>query len=63
VASNQAQQFIGQKFFLKSDINFIRQFFYQNEFKPIGKRQFETSEVMRILNIRSDTFHKEFVPS
>jgi hypothetical protein len=36
---------------LKSDINFISQFFYQTEFEPISKRQFETSEVMRILNI------------
>jgi hypothetical protein len=41
-----------QKFFLKSDINFTRQFLYQSEFKPISKRQFETSEAMRILNIR-----------
>jgi hypothetical protein len=51
-ASNQAQRIIRQNFFLISDINFIRQFFYQTEFKPISKRQFETSEVMRILNIR-----------
>jgi hypothetical protein len=42
----------GQNFFLKSDINFISQFFYQTEFKPISKRQFETSEAMRILSIR-----------
>jgi hypothetical protein len=28
-ASNQAQRFIGQKFFLISNINFIRQFFYE----------------------------------
>jgi hypothetical protein len=55
-ASNQAQHIIGQKFSLKSDINFIRQFCYQTEFKPISKRQFvETSEVMRILNIRHVT--------
>jgi hypothetical protein len=51
---------------MKSDINFISQFFYQTELKPISKRQFETSEVMRILNIRhvilksSDSFHNEF---
>jgi hypothetical protein len=51
-ASNQAQHIIGQKYFLESDINFIRQFFFLTEFKPISKRQFETSEVMRILNIR-----------
>jgi hypothetical protein len=31
-ASNQVQRIIGQKCFLKSDINFIRQFFYQTEF-------------------------------
>jgi hypothetical protein len=31
---------LGQKCFLKSDINFIRQFFYQTEFEPISKRQF-----------------------
>jgi hypothetical protein len=29
--------------------------FYQTEFKPIIKRQFETSEVMRIFNIRHVT--------
>jgi hypothetical protein len=29
---NQVQRIIGQKFFLKSDINFIPQFFYQIEF-------------------------------
>jgi hypothetical protein len=52
-ASNQAQRIIGQNFFLKSDINFIRQnLFCQTEFKPITKQQFETSEVIRILNIR-----------
>jgi hypothetical protein len=51
-ASNQVQCIIGQKFFLKSDINFMRQFFYQTEFEPISKRQFETLEAMRILNIR-----------
>jgi hypothetical protein len=39
---------LGQDFFLKSDIYFIRQLFYQSEYKPTGKRQFETSEVMRI---------------
>jgi hypothetical protein len=31
-ASNQVQGIIGQNFFLKSDINFLRQFFYQTEF-------------------------------
>jgi hypothetical protein len=31
-ASNHVQHMIGQKFFLKSDINYIRQFFYQTEF-------------------------------
>jgi hypothetical protein len=30
----------------------FRQFSYQTVFKPISNRQFETSEVMRILNIR-----------
>jgi hypothetical protein len=51
--------------FLKSDINLIRQFFYQTEFKPISKLPFVTSKVIRILNIRhviqGDTFYKEFV--
>jgi hypothetical protein len=52
-ASNQVQRIIGQNFFLQSNVDdFIRQFFYQTEFKPISKRQFETSEAMRILNIR-----------
>jgi hypothetical protein len=58
---------IFKNFFLKSDMNFIRQFVNQNEFKPISKRQFVTSKVMRILYVMlfqsSDTFHKEFVPS
>jgi hypothetical protein len=31
-ASNQVQRYIGQKIFLKSDINFISKFFYQTEF-------------------------------
>jgi hypothetical protein len=31
-ASNQVQRIIGQKFFLKSDMYFIRQFFHQPEF-------------------------------
>jgi hypothetical protein len=44
------QKIISQKFFLKSHINFIRQCFYQSKFKPISKRQFETSEA-RILNV------------
>jgi hypothetical protein len=30
--SNQVNRSIGQNFFLESDINFIRQFFYQTEF-------------------------------
>jgi hypothetical protein len=30
--SNQVQRIIGQNFYLKSDINFISQFFYQTEF-------------------------------
>jgi hypothetical protein len=51
-ASNQVKRIIGQKIFLKSDINFIRQFFYQSEFKPTSKRQFESSEAMCTLNIR-----------
>jgi hypothetical protein len=51
-ASNQVQRICGQNFFLKSDINFMRQFFYQTEFKLISKRQFETSAAMRNLNIR-----------
>jgi hypothetical protein len=59
---------IGPKLFLKSNINFIRQFFYQSKFKPISKRHFETSEMMRILRhamlfLGSDTFHKKFVQS
>jgi hypothetical protein len=69
-ASNQVQRIIGQNFFLKSEINFIRQFFHQAEFKPISKSQFETLEVRRMLNIRhvissksSDTFHMELAPS
>jgi hypothetical protein len=37
-ASNQVQRIIGQNFFLKSDIDFIRQFFYQTEFWPLSKR-------------------------
>jgi hypothetical protein len=52
-ASNQVQRVIGQKFFFISDINFIPQFVYKTEFKPINNRQFETSEAMRILNIRN----------
>jgi hypothetical protein len=40
------------EFFLEIRINFIRQFFYHTEFKPISKRQFETSKAMRILNKR-----------
>jgi hypothetical protein len=52
-ASNQVQRIIGQKFFLKTNINFILlQLLYQTEFQPISKHQFETSEAMRILNIR-----------
>jgi hypothetical protein len=31
-ASNQVQRIIGQNVFFKSDINSIRQFFYQTEF-------------------------------
>jgi hypothetical protein len=42
----------GSKFLVKLDINFIHQLFYQTEFQPISKRQCETSEAMRILNIR-----------
>jgi hypothetical protein len=67
-ASNKVQRIIGQNYFLKSDINFIRQFFYKTDFKPISKRQFKTAEVMRILIYvmlfqSSDIFHMEFVPS
>jgi hypothetical protein len=47
---NHVYRIIGRKFFLKSDIKY--QFFYQTESLPISKRQFETSEVMRILDIR-----------
>jgi hypothetical protein len=36
-ASNQVQRIIGQNFFLKLDINFIRPFFYQTQFQPINK--------------------------
>jgi hypothetical protein len=61
-ASNQAQRIIGQIFFFRSDINFIRQFFYQTEFKPISKHQFETSEMMRILNSYIHTYHLRFIP-
>jgi hypothetical protein len=39
-------------FFVQSGDSFIREFFYQSEFEPISKRQFVTSEVIRILNIR-----------
>jgi hypothetical protein len=38
--------------FVGGAIDLIRQFFYQTKLKPISKRQFETSEAMRILNIR-----------
>jgi hypothetical protein len=31
-ASNQVQHIIDQKYFLKSDFNFMRQIFYQSEF-------------------------------
>jgi hypothetical protein len=51
-ASNEVQRIIDQKFFLKSDINVISQFFCKTKFKPISKRLFEFSEEMRILNIR-----------
>jgi hypothetical protein len=51
-ASNQAQCIIGQNFFLKSDINFLRQLSYQTELQPMSKRQFGILEAMRILNIR-----------
>jgi hypothetical protein len=56
---------IGQKFFLKLDINFICQFFYETEFKQISKRQFETSEAMCIIRYAMlfQSFHKEFVQS
>jgi hypothetical protein len=47
-ASNQVQRIIGQNFFLKSGINFIIQLFYQTEFKPISKRQVETSAAMHV---------------
>jgi hypothetical protein len=40
------------KFFLQSNVDFIRQFFYQSKFKSISKRQFLTPKVIRILNIR-----------
>jgi hypothetical protein len=52
VVSNHVERIIGRNFFLKSDINFIRQFVYQTVFLPIRKRQLETSEATRILNIR-----------
>jgi hypothetical protein len=39
---------IVQKFLLQSNVDFIHQFFYQSKFKPISKRQFVSSEVMRI---------------
>jgi Zn finger protein HypA/HybF involved in hydrogenase expression len=43
---NQIQRIIGQKLFLKSDqLHTSILFFYQREFKPISKRQFETSKV------------------
>jgi hypothetical protein len=50
--TNQVQRIISQIFLLKSDMNFIRQFFYQTEFKPIRKRKFETSKTKGVLNIR-----------
>jgi hypothetical protein len=49
---NYTLRIIGQKFILQSNVNFIRQFFYNSKFKPISKRQFVTSEVIRIFNIR-----------
>jgi hypothetical protein len=51
-ATNQVERIIGQNFFLKSDIYFVGQFFYQTKFQSISIRQFETWEAMRILNIR-----------
>jgi hypothetical protein len=50
-AENWSQRITGQKFILQADDNFICELFYQSEFKPISKRQFITSEVIRILNI------------
>jgi hypothetical protein len=47
-ALNPVQRIIDQNFFLKSGINFIRQFFYQTEFKPISQRQFK--------NLKSDAY-------
>jgi hypothetical protein len=35
----------------QTSISYVK-FFYQTEFNLIGKRQFETSEAMRILNKR-----------
>jgi hypothetical protein len=51
-ASNQAQRIIGQKFFLISDISFICQKSYIKLYLNQSAIQFETLEVMRILNIR-----------
>jgi hypothetical protein len=48
-ASNEVSA--GQNFFLTWDINLLRQFFYETEFKLISKRHFETSDAMRILNV------------
>jgi hypothetical protein len=53
---NQVHGIINQIFFLKSDINFMCQFFSQTEFYPINKCQFETSEAMGISNIMSYYF-------
>jgi hypothetical protein len=43
--------YLQKKNFLQSNVNFIRQCFYQSKLNPI-KRQFVTSEVIHILNIR-----------
>jgi hypothetical protein len=46
-ASNQVWRIIGQNFFLKSDINFIRQFCYQTDFLPISECKFESLEAIQ----------------
>jgi hypothetical protein len=50
VASNQDQRIIGQKIFLKSDINFM--LLSKLNFNQSTKVNLKTSEAMRILSIR-----------
>jgi hypothetical protein len=64
-ASNQVQRIIRQKFFLKSDINYIRQFFYQLNLNQSANVKLKSRKrcVFWIYFKCSDFFYKEFVPS